>query len=126
MRQRPDGVTLIAIWHFIAALFGLLGLCGLSIGLIAVWTSPGPQQDTLIATVALMFAALAIILIFGAFAVVGWGLWNLKSWARMAAIVLGVVQLPGFPIGTIIGALTLWYLLSDPDAKAAFGVAEAE
>ena len=40
-----------------------------------------------------------------------------------AAIVLAVLQLLGFPIGTIIGIITLWYLLADDDAKAAFQAA---
>lgn len=120
--RRPDGVTLLAIWHFIVAVLFLLGVCAVSIGLVAVWTSPGPQNDAVVATLGILFAMFAIIVVGGAFAVVGWGLWQLSSWARAAAIVLAILQLPGFPIGTAIGVITLWYLFSDPDAKAAFGV----
>jgi RNA polymerase subunit RPABC4/transcription elongation factor Spt4 len=53
--------------------------------------------------------------------VVGWGLWTLQSWARMAAIVLAVIGLLAFPIGTIISIIILWYLFK-PEVKAAFGV----
>lgn len=118
--RRPDGVTFIALWHFVVAGLFLLGLCALTIPIIAVWSDTGDAGGAVIATIALAFAAVVILVFGGAFAVVGWGLWGLKEWARAAAIVLAVLQLPGIPIGTIVGALTLWYLLADPDAKAAF------
>jgi len=118
--RRPDGVALIAVWHFIVAGLFLLGLCALTIPIIAVWSDAGDAGGAIIATIALAFAAVVILVFGGAFAVVGWGLWELKQWARAAAIVMAVLQLPGIPIGTIVGALTLWYLLADPDAKAAF------
>lgn len=116
--KRPDGVTLIAIWHFVVAVLFLVGLCAMTIPFAAILTGPG--QDIAVPIFALTLATLAIIVFGIAFLVVGWGLWRLKSWARAGAIVLAVLQLPGFPIGTVIGALTLWYLLSDPDAQAAF------
>jgi hypothetical protein len=119
--RRPDGVTLIALWHFIVAGLCVLGLCGMAIPITAVWASPGGDPEgAVIATVALLFAVFAIILAGGVFAVVGWGLWRLAAWSRVAAIVLAIFQLPGVPIGTIVGALTLWYLIADPDARAAF------
>ncbi|MFQ5594887.1 MAG: hypothetical protein ACE5HA_12150 [Anaerolineae bacterium] len=118
--RRPDGVAIIAVWHFIVAGLFLLGLCAMSIPIIAVWSDTGDAGGAVIATIALVFGAFVIFLFGGAFAIVGWGLWKLKQWARAAAIVLAVLQLIGIPIGTIVGALTLWYLLADPDAKAAF------
>lgn len=123
--KRPDGVTLIAIWHFCVAVFMLLGLCAVSVGLVAIWTSPGPQQDAIVGSLAIMFAMFVIIVVGAIFAAVGWGLWQLADWARIGALVLAILQLPGFPVGTVIGALTLWYLLSDPDAKVAFGISES-
>ncbi|RME49445.1 MAG: hypothetical protein D6791_00715 [Chloroflexi bacterium] len=118
--RRPDGVTLIAVWHFVVAGLCILGLCGMAVPLVAVWTGAGDAQGALVATIALLFGVAVILLFGGAFAIVGWGLWQLKEWARVGAIVLAILQLPGLPIGTVVGALTLWYLLSDPDAKAAF------
>ncbi|HET7100430.1 MAG TPA: hypothetical protein VFJ52_04705, partial [Terriglobia bacterium] len=41
----------------------------------------------------------------------GWGLWNYRSWARMLAIILGVIALIHFPLGTALGIYTLWVLL---------------
>jgi zinc-ribbon domain len=42
----------------------------------------------------------------------GWGLLNRQPWARMAAIILGVVSLFfHIPFGTALGVYTLWVLL---------------
>ena len=43
----------------------------------------------------------------------GWGLLNRQPWARMLAIVLGVISLFfHIPFGTALGIYTLWVLLS--------------
>ena len=41
----------------------------------------------------------------------GWGLLERQPWARMLAIVLGVLHLINVPFGTALGAYTLWVLL---------------
>lgn len=41
----------------------------------------------------------------------GWGLLNYRSWARVLALVLGVIALIHFPFGTALGIYTLWVLL---------------
>lgn len=41
----------------------------------------------------------------------GWGLLERQPWARMLAIVLGVVSLFDMPLGTALGVYTLWALL---------------
>lgn len=44
---------------------------------------------------------------------VGLGLQQRQAWARMAAIVLGVLALFHPPLGTALGVYTLWVLLPD-------------
>lgn len=44
---------------------------------------------------------------------VGWGLTNHQPWARIAAVVLGVLALFHPPLGTALGIYTLWVLLSN-------------
>ena len=54
------------------------------------------------------------IVIMGAGAigiVTGWGLLDRQPWARMLAIVLGVLNLIDMPFGTALGVYTLWVLL---------------
>jgi hypothetical protein len=53
----------------------------------------------------------------------GYGLLTGKSWGRILAIVVGVLGLFNFPIGTLIGAYTLWVLLQE-DAAVYFMAAK--
>ena len=43
-------------------------------------------------------------------ALAGWGLMERRAWARMLAIVLGVLGLFNLPFGTALGIYTLWVL----------------
>jgi hypothetical protein len=42
--------------------------------------------------------------------IVGWGLLECHPWARIMAIVLGILALLKIPIGTALGVYTLWVL----------------
>jgi len=139
---RPVGVTILAILDFIGAAFCLLGGIGMILGggFIATMLSQGQGS----AGAAGIFAGLGaaagvfIIIIGGVFALVGFGLWKLKGWARIVSIVLfaisAVMQLLGL-LGSLahfnvfavvwslfwvaVDAFVIWYLLK-PDVKAAF------
>jgi hypothetical protein len=54
------------------------------------------------------FALMAALCFF-----VGWGLRQRRSWARVLAIVLGVLSLFHPPIGTALGVYTLWVLVGN-------------
>jgi hypothetical protein len=47
----------------------------------------------------------------------GYGLLKGKNWARVLVIFLAVLDLIDFPIGTAIGAYTLWVLLNNDSAE---------
>lgn len=49
-----------------------------------------------------------------------WGLWHQEGWARILALILGVLALFHFPLGTALGIYTLWVLIPR-DAAAAYG-----
>jgi hypothetical protein len=44
---------------------------------------------------------------------VGWGLMQREHWARIVAIVVGILVIFHPPFGTILGIYTLWVLLSN-------------
>ena len=46
--------------------------------------------------------------------IAGYGLLTVKPWARILALVIGILNLVNFPIGTIIGAYACWVLLQHP------------
>jgi len=41
----------------------------------------------------------------------GWGLLNYRPWARVLALIVGVISLIHIPFGTALGIYTLWVLL---------------
>lgn len=141
--NRPTGVTIIAILYMIGAALcvvaGILMFVGG--GFMATMMSQQTQGGAGAASfLAGLGAALGVVvLIFGAIdAVVGWGLWSLKQWGRIMAIVLSalgaLLQLPGllralthFHIFAVVWVgfwlavhiLIIVYLLK-PEVKAAF------
>jgi hypothetical protein len=112
---------MIAIWYFICAAFFGLGLLGMAIGFVGLWSS-GDFQGVLMGTLAMLIGEVAIAITGIAFALVGWGLWHLKPWARSGAIVLAALSLIAVPFGTIAGIMILLYLSRNKEAKAAFGI----
>ena len=118
--RRSDGITLVAVYHFLVAVLFLLGTLIMAIptvvlGIIALANEPDVRIGFVVVG---MIAALLLILALVNLAV-GYGLWQLQTWGRSAAIVLAIVGLLFFPIGTIFGALILWYLLQ-PEVAASF------
>ena len=120
---RPDKVTLIAVWFGINAAISLF-LVAVSLfgfGLVLPDTADDPDRGRLVIAafrgVGVIFGVVGVLDIA---AVVG--LLRLREWGRWLAIVLAVLGLILIPVHTIVGALIIWYLLSD-EAKHAFGVA---
>jgi hypothetical protein len=140
---RPVGVTILAVLNFIGAALCLLGGIGMILGggFIATMLSQQGQGSAGAAGVLAGLGAAAgvfIIIIGGVSALLGFGLWKLKGWARIVSIVLygisGALQLLGL-LGTLahfnvlalvwsvfwvaVDAFVIWYLLK-PEVKAAF------
>lgn len=118
--KRPDGVSIIAIYYVFFAVMNLIGSC--AILLFALIPAAGSAGDSfgIIASVfgigiGFLFVASGALLGLAA----GLGLLRLKNWARILAIVLAIFTLLGFPIGTVIGALIIWYLWK-PEVKEVF------
>lgn len=63
-------------------------------------------------SVAVLVIGVLLVFVAASSVVVGWGLRMLRIWARVPAIVLAVIGLLGFPIGTLINAYILWLLAS--------------
>ena len=139
---RPVGVTILAILNFIGAAFCLLGGIGMILGggFIASMLSQGQSSAGAAGILAGLGAAAGvfIIIVGGVSALVGFGLWKLKEWARIVSIVLygisAALQLLGL-LGSLahfnafaviwsvfwvaVDAFVIWYLLK-PEVKAAF------
>ena len=112
--KRPDGVTIVAIWHLLGGVFGLMGACAiLAIPIPAILLGGEGGVGMLVPVAALGIGFLAVAAGAAIGLVAAWGLFTLKDWARWLTVVLAAFSMPAFPIGTIIGGIIIWYLLTD-------------
>jgi hypothetical protein len=117
---RPTGVTILAILYFIQGIMWLAFAVIASVCLASFLTLPGVEEaDTggALAVGAICWVVLGIIALF--YFIVGFGLLKGQGWARIVAIILAILGLLNFPIGTIISIIILLYLFKE-DVKAYF------
>ena len=71
-------------------------------------------RDAATAVPVLAVIAVCLSMFFGLLAlpglITGWGLLNYRPWARIVNIVLSVMELLHVPVGTAIGAYSLWVM----------------
>jgi len=108
--KRPDLLLLIAIWEFITAFGALIG-----ISVIAVFAFPDAINHTLGSAIpgiifGLSIAILMLLCYIGLAFAGGIGLLQGKEWGRILSIAHAALSLFAFPIGTVIGILSIFYL----------------
>ena len=112
--ERPLGVTILAVLEIIVGLLGLFsGFTLLTLGAMVPFIGA--------------FAALlgAVVLIIGIVdVIIGWGLWSLKSWAWMVALIVNIINLILNAVqfawlGAIINLIIILYL-QQGDIKSRF------
>lgn len=106
--------TLGIFWVVAGALFVIPGLVLMTISSIVRTAIPATESVARVAAplvLSIIGGSLFLVAVGGI--LVGWGLLKHQSWARIAAIVLGIVSLLHPPFGTALGIYTLWVLLSD-------------
>jgi len=118
-RKRADYVTLIAIYQFVSGALYLVGALAMVVLAALPVVLAVDEPVGLGVTLAVLCFGMIVLGAFGiARLVVGFGLLRMQSWARWAAVVLAVLGLGGFPIGTAVGVLILIYLLGDEGREA--------
>ena len=94
---RPLGVTILAILQILAGIVYLLGGSVVAAALTAVVSG-------LAGLLGIIFVVVGLIEI-----VIGISLFTGKNWARILVLIGAVIDLIGFPIGTIFGIILLIY-----------------
>ena len=107
--KRPDLLLLIAVWEFITAFIAFVGLCAIAVFVIPDAIKPwwGPEVGTIFG---LSIGILVLICYIGIAIAGGMGLLKGKEWGRIMSIVHAALSLFYFPIGTVIGILSIIYL----------------
>ena len=118
--RKPDGVILIAIYHFLCAIPAAVVSLALTFIIITVSLS----SDSEMGGRAVAIATLSIFLLFSVIAgiislITGFGLLKMQNWARWLAIAQAMLSLLNFPIGTIISGIIILYLFAET-TQAAF------
>jgi len=99
----------------IGLLFALLIFFALGTAASIVGMTASPEDAKIaIPILRLTGTALGVLLLLLSLPglITGWGLLKLRSWARILGIVLAVISLLNFPIGTVVGIYGLWVLLT--------------
>lgn len=122
--KRPEGITIIAVWHFVQAFFLLIGVCALlAVPISGVFGEINDPIGEFWAGFGVTCGVVWLLITGIALVLSGWGLLRLKQWARWLTFVLAIFSLFAFPFGTVIGAVIIWYLLKD-ETRDAFEAAE--
>ena len=106
------------IYTVIGALKSISGLC--TAGIIFAGGLFSGEETAVLTTgiIALLMVGLAFIFAIPGF-ITGIGLLKLKRWARILAVVLAVLCLPVFPLGTAFGIYVL-YVMFDNETRMIF------
>jgi hypothetical protein len=118
MKRHADFLgVLYLLW---GAIFALVGLAGLALagGALAIARGGGPvsvSSDFAAGLTALTLGVVAVLgLLFGFLHLwIGAVLRRYRSWARLLALGLAVINLVLFPFGTALGGYALWVLLTN-------------
>lgn len=104
--KNEASIKSIGILYYLGAISSILA--GL-MGIISVFSAGASG----VAELAMASAVFSLLLILGAVQLtVAIGLRKLRPWARFTCIILSVIGLIGFPVGTILGAYILYLLLN--------------
>jgi glycerol-3-phosphate acyltransferase PlsY len=88
--------------HMALACLAFLGLGGMA-------TALALSEKSLAGQTAVIAFALAVVAASVAFHLaIWWGAKRRKGWARVLSIISGVLSLPGFPVGTLIGVYLIY------------------
>lgn len=103
-------VKILAILWLALSIFGLVRGFGIFFGgTIAMHFIPFPMRAFVWPIAGMIGVFLFASSLAGLLA--GWGLLNYRPWARILALILGVIWLIHIPFGTALGIYTLWVLL---------------
>jgi hypothetical protein len=109
-------------WCFIVY-HGIVALVGIVIGLIVSGAGviSGEREAMFITGAVGVLVTGLLIAISLPGIIAGIGLLKYRPWARILAIIIGVLHLLSFPFGTALGVYTL-YVLLNPEAPSIFGM----
>jgi hypothetical protein len=108
--------THVKVLGWLYIVLGVLGLLLAFVVFVAVFGGgliSGDEQAIAITALVATIVGGILFLVSAPGIIAGLGLLGYRNWARILALILGIINLPGFPVGTVLGAYTLYVLLQD-------------
>lgn len=110
----------VNILGILCIVFGGMGLIAAAVvfillvgtGIASGVASGEGEAMAVLSIIGIIIAGIAIISSLPSL-IVGIGLLKYKQWARILGIIVAIINLPGFPVGTAIGIYGLWVLFND-------------
>ena len=90
-------------------------VCATAFGVAGMLSGRG-EEAMVFGGVGTLIVAIMAVLSLPAL-VLGWGLLTWKPWARTLGVVLSILHLFSFPVGTLMGGYGLWVLLNDESRR---------
>lgn len=112
-------IKILGWLHIVFGCFGLLLALTVGGGMMLGSMFAGSMRDSALVGILGGFTTIFLGGLAALQLILGWGLLTRKQWARILGIILGVISLIRFPLGTLLGIYTLWVLLSK-DGSAEF------
>jgi hypothetical protein len=116
-------VRTFAVLSWIGALVSLLAGAGLLLGgsaAVQAAQSGSELASTMLFTSLGVGGGLFFLAMAAVDALVGAGLWHFQNWARIVTLVFAVLGLLIFPIGTVLGIVTIWLFGFHQDIRERF------
>jgi hypothetical protein len=108
--------THVRILGWLWIIFGAVGILGaLCLGVTIAGGGLISEDQTAILVTSIVAVVCGGLFFLGSALniIAGVGLLKYKSWARILAIILGIVNLFGFPVGTALSIYTFWVMFNE-------------
>lgn len=115
-------VTVLGVLFLVLGIMGVIGMAAVAtiffIGSAVISSVAAHEPDvpgilTLLPMGLGLFICLAIAVGTIPSLVAGYGLLQKRRWSRVWALVAGILNLPGFPLGTVVGIYAIWVYLQN-------------
>lgn len=106
-------VNILGWTYIVLGALGILLAIVLAVFLVGIGILTGDQTaNNILTIVAIVVGGISALLSVPG-VIAGIGLLNTRPWARVLTIILGILNLPGFPVGTLLGVYSLYVMLDD-------------
>jgi len=110
-------LQILALLYIVLGIVELLASITILFFLGGIGVFTGEPNAVLVLTLVGSFIAFVAFITSVPGIIGGFGLLKKRSWARMLLIIVGILSLPNFPLGTILGIYTLWVLFNDETVR---------